>query len=68
MAATAKKGQNVYAPSRVYSYSRAATAEKLATPGTMRESSPRRRSSSSTKYAVPMRISVTGVLMIAAGR
>ena len=29
MAATAKKGQNVYAPSRVYSYSRAATAEKL---------------------------------------
>lgn len=29
MAATAEKGQNVYAPSRVYSYSRAATAEKL---------------------------------------
>ena len=29
MAATAKKAQNVYAPSRVYSYSRAATAEKL---------------------------------------
>ena len=32
MAATAKKAQNVYAPSRVYSYSRAATAEKLAYP------------------------------------
>ena len=29
MAATAKKGQNIYAPSRVYSYSRAATAEQL---------------------------------------
>ena len=32
MAATAKKAQNVYAPSRVYSYSRAATAEKLPYP------------------------------------
>ena len=31
MAATAKKGQNVYAPSRVYSYSRAATAEMAKT-------------------------------------
>lgn len=29
MAATAKRGQNAYAPSRVYSYSRTATAEKL---------------------------------------
>ncbi len=32
MAATAKKAQNVYAPSRVYSYSSAATAEKLPYP------------------------------------